>query len=134
MIARHFWTGARIFLAIVNIAGLPLLLDERADFDVLAGLACGAVLFVALYFWLKKHPSAEGRFMMLDAPFWPMAHYPRAYWFTIGCSLSLSSSVALITHINDLQALQFFGGIFFVSIAIVLGVIYSISPRDGKGA
>ncbi|WP_157510883.1 hypothetical protein [Frateuria sp. Soil773] len=128
---KGLWIIARTLLVGINVAIFPLLLNKRTNFTIVAGLICGVILLPVIRFWLRKNPSQEQRFMAFDTPFWPMTRFPRAYWFTMGSSVAFSAVVSLVTHADEMVAIQLFGGLTIVGLSIVASVL-SLGGRSPK--
>jgi hypothetical protein len=108
MKSQFLWVVARFALLVLGIYAFSNLVHESTNFDPLGGLVSGLIVFAFVLFTVTKKPVRREEMLSLTAPFWPPWSYPQAYWFTTGGVISLSSSVNLIFHLGNPNAVRLY--------------------------
>ncbi|QAU23072.1 hypothetical protein EO087_02935 [Dyella sp. M7H15-1] len=125
MTSQHIWFFARLTLLVLGLIGFAGFLRTGSNFDPLAGLICGAVVFLFVQSTVSKYSTRKEDILSLVSPFWSPWKYPQTYWFTLGALVVICSVVNLFVHVGIIMAIRLYSGLTLFGVGILAGSIFA---------
>ena len=133
MVRPIMWLLDRMAMLVLGVIVLTEAIHYDTNFGPVAGLICGAVVFVFVLFVVMKKSVRNEQIFLLTSPCWPPWKYPQTYWFTTGSILFLSAFLNMITHLSNPSAISLFFGLSLFGLGMFAGAVvahYQVRRRN----